>query len=313
MSFTHVPVLPEETIEGLCIKPDGVYMDGTLGGAGHAEKIAARLTSGLLVGIDRDASAIAAAEERLLPYSERCKIVRGNFMEAPDILTSLYITGIDGALLDLGVSSHQLDTAERGFSYRHDARLDMRMDVRDALTAYDIVNEYTEQHLTDIFFAYGEERFAKRITKAIITARKTSPVETTAALSAIIEQAVPLKNRVTGGHPAKRVFQALRIEVNGELKRLEEALRAITGVLKPGGRFCVITFHSLEDRIVKHCFRSMVHPCNCPRDLPVCVCGKKPLVQPVTRKPILPGEAECAANSRAHSAKLRIVERTDIP
>lgn len=303
--------MPEETIEGLCIKPDGVYVDGTLGGAGHAARIAEQLTTGLLIGIDRDAHAIARAEERLQPYAGRYHTVRGNFLHMRSIVQSLGIDAVDGVLLDLGVSSYQLDMPERGFSYRFDAALDMRMDDRDTLTAYTVVNGYTEKRLTEILFAYGEERFAKRIVRAIIEARQCKPIETTGQLAELITAAVPAKARAVGGHPAKRTFQAIRIEVNNELPLLGEAVKDITALLKPSGRFCVITFHSLEDRIVKQGFKTLANPCDCPRDLPVCVCGKKPLVQIITRKPILPSEAECAENPRSHSAKLRIAERID--
>jgi 16S rRNA (cytosine1402-N4)-methyltransferase len=308
---THMPVMPEQVMDGLRIKPEGVYMDGTLGGAGHAALIMRKLTGGRLVGIDRDGEAVTRAMEKLSVYGDRFVALRGNFSQSRELLGGLGIERIDGALLDLGVSSGQLDTPERGFSYRFDARPDMRMDDRETLTAYDVVNTYTEKRLTEIMFAYGEERFAKRIARAIITPRMASPVESTLQLADIITAAVPIKARMTGGHPAKRVFQAIRIEVNNELLELDTAIRGIVSMLTYGGLINVLTFHSLEDRIVKHCFKNMAEPCTCPRDIPVCVCGKKPLVKLITRKPLLPSPEEIALNPRAHSAKLRIAERVD--
>jgi 16S rRNA (cytosine1402-N4)-methyltransferase len=296
--------MPEAVAAGLAVKPGGVYADGTMGGAGHTHRIAQILKDGLLVGIDRDAAAIEAGMERLRSFQGRFIAIRGNFHDMPELLAERGVHALDGVLLDLGVSSHQLDTAERGFSYRLDGRLDMRMDDRETLTAYEIVNRYSEKRLSEIIFAYGEERFAKKITKAILAAR---PVETTLQLAEIIKQAVPIHQR--SGHPAMRTFQALRIEVNDELSHLDKALRDIAGLLKPGGRFCVITFHSLEDRIVKQCFKALANPCQCPRDIPYCVCGKTPLLKIITPKPVLPDESEIARNSRAHSAKLRIAER----
>lgn len=311
-TYAHIPVMPDEIIEGMSIKPDGIYVDGTLGGAGHAGLVANLLTTGLLVGIDRDGDAVAHARETLAAYGTHCEIVRGNFFQLQSILNGLQITAIDGILLDLGVSSYQLDTPERGFSYMHDAPLDMRMDDRDLLNAYEIVNNYTEKQLTELFFTYGEERFSKRIARAIANERLNSPINTTLQLAAVITDAVPAKARV-GGHPAKRVFQAIRIEVNGELSVLDIAVRGMVSILKPGGRMCVITFHSLEDRIIKHTFRSLANPCECPRDLPLCVCGKKPQVSLITHRPTTPGEVELTRNPRSHSAKLRIIERTDNP
>ncbi|MDR1663624.1 MAG: 16S rRNA (cytosine(1402)-N(4))-methyltransferase RsmH [Clostridiales bacterium] len=308
--FSHRPVMAKEAVDGLRINPRGVYVDGTLGGGGHALYIARQLTAGRLIGIDRDGDAIDAASEKLRQYEKVFTAVRGNFTDTREILGLLRIPGIDGMLLDLGVSSYQLDEPSRGFSYMHDARLNMRMDDRSALDAYTVVNHYTEKRLTEIFFSYGEERYAKRIARAIISSRDVSPVETTFQLSEIITAAVPAKARYEQGHPAKRVFQAIRIEVNDELSRLDASLRDITRLLNPGGRLCVITFHSLEDRIVKRCFKNLADPCECPRDLPYCVCGKKPSLNLITRKALTPGEAELSLNRRAHSAKLRVAERT---
>jgi 16S rRNA (cytosine1402-N4)-methyltransferase len=296
--------MPNEVVEALAVKPDGLYADGTLGGAGHAEMVLQRLTTGRLVGIDRDREAIQAATTRLKDFADRFVPIHGNFNQLPELISDLGIPALDGVLLDLGVSSHQLDTAERGFSYRLDGRLDMRMDDRQALTAYDIVNRYSEKQLAQLIFAYGEDRFAKRIARAVVAAR---PVETTLQLADLIAKAVPLVPRA--GHPAKRAFQAIRIQVNNELDRLDAALRDITGLLKPGGRFCVITFHSLEDRIVKQCFKALANPCVCPRHLPYCACGQRPALKIITRKPVLPGDPEVEANPRAHSAKLRVAER----
>ncbi len=297
--------MPLEVLRGLQIKPDGVYADGTLGGGGHAFLIAEKLNeNGRLIGIDRDGQALTASKNRLAIYKERCELIRGNFFDLPSLISEKVNGKIDGVLLDLGVSSHQLDTPERGFSYRYEAPLDMRMDDRDSLTAFNVVNEYGESGLTEIFFTYGEERFSKKIARAIVSAR---PVETTGQLVKIIEGAVPRSN--AAGHPAKRVFQAIRIEVNNELNILDKSLRNIVNLLKPGGRFCVITFHSLEDRIVKKCFNNLANPCECPRDIPYCVCGKKPSVKVISRKPVLPGADELAENPRSHSAKLRIAER----
>jgi 16S rRNA (cytosine1402-N4)-methyltransferase len=305
LPFEHDPVLLQAVLDGLIIKPNGVYADGTLGGAGHALSIVQALSDdGILAGIDRDGAAVEAAMERLRPYGSRVKIQRGNFNQITELLTQAGIAAVDGALLDLGVSSHQLDTAGRGFSYRLDGPLDMRMDDREPLSAYEIVNRYSEKHLADILYTYGEERYAKRIARAIVNAR---PVQTTLQLAGLVETAVPTRPRL--GHPAKRTFQAIRIEVNGELKKLDEALRDICKLLKPGGRFCVITFHSLEDRIVKNCFKDLANPCRCPRELPYCVCGQVPEIKIINRKPIVPADDEILNNRRAHSAKLRIAER----
>ena len=310
MEFEHIPVLLNEVIEGLNIDPDGIYVDGTLGGAGHSYEIAKRLKGGRLIGIDRDEDAIAAASERLEPFSDRVTIVRGNYGDMADILGDIGISEVDGILLDLGVSSHQLDEAERGFSYREDAPLDMRMDRRDELTAYDVVNTYTEAELTRILKDYGEERFAGSIARHIVRARAERPVSTTFELSDIIKASIPAKYRDKKGHPAKRSFQAIRIEVNHELDILRDSLNGMIDILKPGGRLCVISFHSLEDRIVKQAMRTAEDPCICPKDFPVCVCGRKPKGRCVSKKAITAADNELDTNNRAHSAKLRIFEKT---
>ena len=314
MEYTteHQPVMPDEVTDGLAIKPGGVYADGTLGAGGHSARILQNLTTGLLIGVDRDAWAVETASARLRAYGKRFRALRGNYHDLPALLAEQDIFQADGVLLDLGVSSHQLDTAARGFSYNADGNLDMRMDDRGELTAFDIVNGYTEKRLTEILFAYGEERYAKRIARAIAETRAAEPITTTMRLADIIAASVPAKYRVTGGHPAKRSFQAIRIEVNNELSRLGAALRDLVSLLSPGGRVCVITFHSLEDRIVKQLFKALANPCECPRDIPVCVCGKTPLVNIVTRKPILPSEKELADNKRSRSAKLRVAERAGL-
>ncbi len=310
MEFRHKSVLLDECIGNLNIKPDGVYVDGTLGGAGHSLEIARRLTEGgLLVGIDQDQAAIETARERLAEYGDRCRIVRSNYVHMDEVLRDLSIGGADGILLDLGVSSYQLDTPERGFSYMEDAPLDMRMDQRQDKTARDIVNEYTEQELYHLIRDFGEDRFAKNIARHIVKARQDKPVETTGQLAELIKAAIPARVRAQGGHPAKRTFQAIRIELNQELAVLKEALDKMADLLNPGGRLCIITFHSLEDRIVKTKFRELENPCTCPPDFPVCVCGKKSLGRVVTRKPILPTEAEMEENPRSKSAKLRVFER----
>ena len=307
--FAHKPVLLNEVIEGLNIRPDGIYVDGTLGGGGHSEEIARRLgPGGRLIGIDRDEDAIRAATERLRPYEDRVTIVRGNYEDLPDIIHSQGIEKADGILLDLGVSSFQLDEGERGFSYRTEAPLDMRMDRRQSLSAYEVVNEYSEQDLYHIIRDLGEDRFAKNIAKHIVTERAKEPIRTTTQLAEIIEQAIPARMREGGGHPAKRTFQAIRIEVNRELDILTQSLEPLIDVLAPHGRLCIISFHSLEDRAVKNAFRKAQDPCICPKDLPVCVCGRKPKGRVVTRKPIISGEEELQENNRAHSAKLRIFE-----
>lgn len=308
MEFKHYSVMLEETIEELKIKPDGIYMDGTLGGAGHSSEIAKRLTTGHLYGIDQDAAAIETATERLKPYKENVTVIRNNYCNAIADLAERGVTEFDGILLDLGVSSYQLDTGERGFSYRYDAPLDMRMDQRQTLTAAQIVNEYSENDLYRIIRDYGEDKFAKNIAKHIAQARKTKRIETTFQLDEIIHAAIPAKMR-TGGHPAKQTFQAIRIECNSELKVLENSLDEMIKALRPGGRICIITFHSLEDRIVKTAFRKNENPCTCPPEFPVCVCGKKSLGKVITRKPITPSEKELGENTRSASAKLRVFER----
>ncbi len=307
-NFAHVSVLLNETIEGLNIRPDGVYADGTLGGAGHSSVIAGRLTTGHLYGIDQDEDAIAAASRRLATYGERVTVIRDNYRNMVKRLRELHVSGLDGILLDLGVSSYQLDTVERGFSYQHDAPLDMRMDNRASLTAETIVNEYSEMELFRIIRDYGEDNFAKNIAKHICEARKQKRITTTYELNDIIKAAIPAKIRAKGGHPSKRTFQAIRIECNAELEVLRESLKEMISFLKPGGRLCIITFHSLEDRIVKNAFRTAENPCICPPEFPVCVCGKESAGQVITRKPILPSEEEMENNSRSKSAKLRIFE-----
>lgn len=311
MVFSHKSVLPDETIEGLQIKPDGVYVDGTLGGAGHSSVIASKLSGqGRLIGIDQDAAAIAAAEERLKPYADRVRIVRSNYENMSRVVRECGFTGVDGILLDLGVSSYQLDTAERGFSYKYDTKLDMRMDERQTLTAEMIVNEYSEMELFRVIKEYGEDKFAKNIAKHIVAARARKHIETTYELNEIIKAAIPAKMRETGGHPSKRTYQAIRIECNRELDVLRDTLDDMIGLLNPGGRLCIITFHSLEDRIVKTSFKKNENPCTCPPSFPVCTCGKKSKGKVITRKPILPSDKEMEENSRSKSAKLRIFEKT---
>lgn len=310
MEFHHRSVLLQETIENLCIKPDGIYVDGTLGGAGHASEICRGLSAtGRLIGIDQDEDAIKAAGERLKVFGERVTIIRSNYCNMVRELNNIGVTAVDGILLDLGVSSYQLDTAERGFSYREDAPLDMRMDRRDTQTAGDIVNTYSEAKLYRVIRDYGEDQFAKNIAKHICMAREKAPIRTTGELTEIIKAAIPMKVRATGGHPAKKTFQAIRIELNRELEVLEESLDGMIDLLSPGGRLCVITFHSLEDRIVKTIFRRNENPCTCPPEFPVCVCGKKSKGRVVTRKPILPSAQELEENPRSKSAKLRVFER----
>ena len=310
MEFQHKSVLLEETIEGLHIRPDGTYVDGTLGGGGHAYEIAKRLgDKGSIIGIDQDAAAIEAAGIRLKDFGEKVTIVRSNYCEMKSQLQKLGIDRVDGIILDLGVSSYQLDTAERGFSYREDAPLDMRMDTRQERTARDIVNDYSEMVLYRVIRDYGEDKFAKNIAKHIVAARSKAPIETTGQLSGIIRQSIPMKYQKMSGHPAKRTFQAIRIELNRELDVLKDSLDDMIDLLNPGGRLCIITFHSLEDRIVKSAFRKNEHPCTCPPDFPVCVCGKVSKGKVITRKPILPTKEEQEYNSRSKSAKLRIFER----
>ncbi len=309
MEFHHISVLLNECIESLNIKPDGIYVDGTLGGAGHSYEICKRLTTGRLIGIDQDMNAINAATERLKEFKDKVTLVHSNFSNVKQVFEDLGIEKADGFLLDIGVSSHQLDEAERGFSYMQDAPLDMRMDTSRSLSAYEVVNEYSEKELNDIIFEYGEERWAKRIAEFIVAERKIKPIETTFELVDVIKKAVPKGARKDGPHPAKRTFQAIRIEVNGELDVLKTAINDMTDLLNPEGRLAIITFHSLEDRIVKNEFRKQENPCTCPREFPVCVCGKKSKGKVVTRKPILPSDEELSANHRARSAKLRVFER----
>lgn len=303
-------MLLNEVIEGLNIKADGIYADGTVGGGGHSYEIAARLgDKGRLIGIDRDADAVEAAGARLSCYGEKARVVRGNYLDAVSILKEMQIDGVDGFLLDLGVSSHQFDDAERGFSYRSDAPLDMRMDRRDALSAYNVVNEYPEQELFRIIRDYGEDKFAKNIAKHIVLARASKPIETTFELTEIIKAAIPARMREGKGHPSKKTFQAIRIEVNHELDILKDSIDGIIDFLNPGGRLCIITFQSLEDKIVKSAFRTAEDPCICPKDFPVCVCGRKSKGRVITRKAITAGAEELEDNNRAHSAKLRIFEK----
>lgn len=310
MEFNHTSVLLNETIEGLKIKPDGIYVDGTLGGGGHSFEIAKRLNdNGRLIGIDQDEAAILAAGERLKDFGDKVTIVRSNYRNALSVLHDLGIEKIDGMMLDLGVSSYQLDTQERGFSYRYDAPLDMRMDLRQTLTAKDIVNGYSETELFHIIRDYGEDRFAKNIAKHIVMARAKKTIETTGELNEIIRAAIPAKMRAEGGHPSKRTYQAIRIECNKELEVLKESLEEMIGILNPGGRLCIITFHSLEDRIVKTAFKKAENPCTCPPSFPVCVCGKKSQGKVITGKPVLPCEEEMESNPRSKSAKLRIFEK----
>ena len=307
-------VLLEETIEGLKIKPDGIYLDGTLGGGGHSSEILRRLQGGHLIGIDQDEEALEAAGRRLSEFGEEGKnftLIRDNYCNAAETVRSLGYRGVDGIVLDLGVSSYQLDNAERGFSYRYDAPLDMRMDNRQTLTAKEIVNDYPENELYRVIRDYGEEQFAKNIAKHIVQARQKGPIETTGQLNELISAAIPAKIQKKGGHPSKRTFQALRIECNRELEVLKNSIDGLIGLLNPGGRICIITFHSLEDRIVKTAFRRNENPCTCPPDFPVCICGKKSLGRVITRKPILPSEEEMEENPRSKSAKLRIFEKAE--
>ena len=310
MEFRHTSVLLDETIENLNIRPDGIYLDGTLGGAGHSLEIAKRLSDrGHLYGIDQDGDAIEAAGERLSDYKERVTVIRDNYVNARAVLEANGVSKVDGILLDLGVSSYQFDNGDRGFSYRTDAPLDMRMDTRQELTAEKIVNEYSEADIFHIIKDYGEEQFAQNIAKHIVEYRKTEPIRTTGQLNGIIKASIPARIREKGGHPSKQTFQALRIACNHELDVLGESLDGMIKMLTPGGRFCIITFHSLEDRIVKSSFRKNENPCTCPPDFPVCVCGKKSLGRVITRKPIVPGEEEMLENPRSKSAKLRVFER----
>ena len=308
MEFHHISVLLNECIDNLNIKPDGIYVDGTMGGGGHSLEIAKRLTTGRVVCIDPDPHAPEAAGKRRAAYKVRITFVRDNFGNIKSILDSLGIEKIDGMLLDIGVSSHQLDEAERGFSYQQDAPLDMRMNPDRPFSAYDVVNGYDEDELDRVIFTYGEERWARRIAQFIVKEREAKPIETTGELVDIIKKAVPKGARKDGPHPAKRTFQAIRIEVNGELEVLQRAIDDVAARLAVGGRLCIITFHSLEDRIVKEAFRKQENPCICPPQFPVCVCGKKPLGRVITRKPILPSKEELEENPRSRSAKLRVLE-----
>ena len=311
MEFSHKSVLLNETIDALQIKPDGIYVDGTLGGGGHSYEICKRLSDkGRLIGIDQDAAAIEAATERLGEFKDRVTIIRSNYCEMKRQLNSIGVTAVDGISLDLGVSSYQLDTAERGFTYREDVPLDMRMDQRQARTAKDIVNDYSEMELYRIIRDYGEDKFAKNIAKHIVQARQEKPLETTGELIQAIKAAIPMKVRAVGGHPAKKTFQAIRIELNNELGVLKDSLDDMVDLLNDKGRLCIITFHSLEDRIVKNHFRTSENPCICPKEFPVCVCGRISKGKVITRKPILPGEEELEENSRSKSAKLRVFERS---
>ena len=310
MVFEHKSVLLEETIKGLNIKPDGIYVDGTLGGGGHAYEVCHRLNDkGRFIGIDQDAAAIEAAGARLSDFGEKVTIIRSNYCNMKSELQKIGIDKVDGIVLDLGVSSYQLDTAERGFSYREDAPLDMRMDTRQTLTARDIVNDYSEMDLFRIIRDYGEDKFAKNIAKHIVMEREKGPIETTGQLTEIIRQSIPMKFQKNAGHPAKRTFQAIRIECNRELEVLRDSLDDMIDMLNEDGRICIITFHSLEDRIVKGIFKKNENPCTCPSSFPVCVCGKVSKGRIVTKKPILPSEEELEWNSRSKSAKLRIFER----
>jgi 16S rRNA (cytosine1402-N4)-methyltransferase len=310
MNYTHASVLLDEVIAGLSIRPQGIYVDGTLGGGGHAKEIAARLNEeGLLIGIDQDDAAIVAATGRLSGYGEKIKIIRGNYRNTIKILSELNIKKIDGMILDLGVSSHQLDEPERGFSYKTDVGLDMRMDRRQHLTACTIINEYSEMELYRVIRDYGEDKFAKNIAKHIVRERREAPIATTGRLNEVIRNAIPAKMRAEGGHPSKRTFQAIRIECNQELAILKDSLDELIDLLKPGGRLAIITFHSLEDRLVKTAFKRCENPCTCPADFPVCACGNESKGKVITGQPVIPSTAESEKNKRAKSAKLRIFER----
>ena len=310
VEFHHVSVLLEECIENLKIQPDGIYVDGTLGGGGHSLEICKRLgPNGRLIGIDQDGHALEAAKKRLAAFEKNTVFVRDNFSNIINILQNLGVQNVNGCLLDIGVSSYQLDTADRGFSYMQDAFLDMRMDTQNELSAFQVVNQYPREELERILYQYGEERWAKRIVSFIVEERAKKPIETTFELVDVIKKAVPKGARKDGPHPAKRTFQAIRIEVNRELEVLETAIEAMAQSLSHQGRLCIITFHSLEDRIVKNAFRRLENPCTCPPEFPVCVCGKKSLGRVITRKPILPNKEELENNHRARSAKLRVFER----
>ncbi len=310
MEYSHQSVLLEEVINHLEPRPKGIYLDGTLGGGGHSKAILKRLDpGGQLIGIDRDEAAIVNCFKTLGAYMDRLSLVRGNFKDTVEILRNLGIAALDGAVLDLGVSSYQLDEPQRGFSYMHDAALDMRMDTRSDITAFDVVNGYSEGALARIISEYGEERWAKRIAEFIVKARADAAIRTTYELVSVIKAAIPKAARQDGPHPAKRTFQAIRIEINNELDILESTVRDIVSVLKPGGRICIITFHSLEDRIIKDTFRKLERPCTCPDELPVCICGTVPTVKIITKRPVVPTEREMLTNPRARSAKLRVAEK----
>ena len=309
MEYIHKPVLLHECIDALCIRPDGIYVDGTLGRGGHSREIAKRLTTGRLICIDRDQAAIDAAQERLGPWMDHVTLVHSNFSSLGEVLDQAGVSGADGMLFDLGVSSPQLDDASRGFSYMQDAPLDMRMDKDAPLSAYEVVNTWSGEELRRILYEYGEERYAPAISRAIVRARETAPISTTLELVEIIKESIPAPARREGGHPAKRTFQAIRIAVNSELDHLSQCLDRAFDCLAPGGRFAIITFHSLEDRMVKQKFADLAKGCICPPDFPVCVCGRTPQARLITRKPILPSEEELAENNRSHSAKLRVCER----
>ena len=311
MEFKHKSVLLKETIENLNIKPDGIYVDGTLGGGGHAYEVCKRLSSkGRFIGIDQDEDAIKAATRRLLEFEDKVQIIRSNYCDMREALADIGVYKVDGIVLDLGVSSYQLDDPERGFTYRvEDAPLDMRMDRRQEFTAKELINTYSEMELYRIIRDFGEDKFAKNIAKHIVAARAKKPIETTGELTEIIKAAIPAKIRMNAGHPAKRTFQAIRIELNKELEVLQNSLEDMIDLLNPGGRICIITFHSLEDRIVKSIYKKSENPCTCPSDFPICVCGKKSLGKVITRKPIIPTEQELEYNSRSKSAKLRVFEK----
>ncbi len=309
MEFSHKPVLFYETVDGLNVKPDGIYVDCTLGGAGHASLVLSRLTTGKLIAFDQDRDAIENAKKKLAPFEGKFELVHSNFSRAGEVLRELCPDGIDGAMIDLGVSSYQLDTPERGFSYHHDAPLDMRMNQEAALSAYQVVNHYSSGDLCRILRDYGEEKRASSIARAIEKARQIKPIATTLELAEIVKSAFPPKERFEGKHPARRTFQAIRIEVNGELDVIPQTLSALVDHLKPGGRLSVITFHSLEDRVVKECIKGYIEGCTCPRDFPVCVCGFQPKLKSITKKPILPSSEEENENPRSRSAKLRIAEK----
>lgn len=309
MEFKHISVLYKETLDGLNIKDGGLYVDGTLGGGGHSYGILSGAKNVRLIGIDRDSEAIEAAGKRLSAFKDRITLVNRNFSDIKQIASELEIAGIDGAVLDLGVSSYQLDNAERGFSYMHDSHLDMRMNRNDKKSAYDVINSYSQNELEHIFYAYGEEKWSARVAKFIVEKRSQKPIETTFELVDIIKAAIPKGARAEGSHPAKRIFQAVRIEVNNELGILKNAVDDFAELLAPGGRLAVITFHSLEDRIIKKAFTDLATGCVCPKSFPVCVCNRQPVVKLITKKPILPSEAEETENSRSKSAKLRVVEK----